>query len=67
MAHRLVDLPKNASCRQPLRVTGIKQVVLWEQVASHPQRIWKLIPVLDENPSTAFSDEHKAAPPYSTK
>ena len=54
--------------KQPLRVTGIEQVAFWEQIASGSWRIWKLIPVHDENPPTEFDGEkHATLPVYSAK
>ena len=69
MAQRSVDVLETP---HPWEITEshsyYTQVALWEQIAPDPWRMWKLIPVQDENPQ-AGSEINKYDPPpmYSPK
>ena len=53
---------------QPIKITQTAQVALWEQIASDPWRMWRLIPVQDENAPAGLDDKlYEALPAYSAK
>ena len=64
MVQRSVDIPQNVSCRISLKPDRIVQVALWDNGgSSHPCRIWKLIPVKEENLPTGSDSKKNDAPP----
>ena len=53
---------------QSLIVALVTQVRLWEQTASHPWQVWKLIPVQVDDPPTGLDDQkEEALPKYPSK